>query len=116
MSVIDTVGKRLKIPVWMLLPQASDVKLTAQAYLGKEPLINLASLLQHRVAAENLDTLLQTSDDGCKGDEHGAAAIVTPGPNRRGARGRRGGSKNRTDRPDGARSDGGVSNESEEDR
>jgi hypothetical protein len=115
-SVTDTFGKRLKIPVWMLLPEAANISITEQAYLRRDSLLSLSSLLKQLIATENHDTLLQTSDDGCKGDPHGATATVTPGPNRRGTRTYRGGGKSRTGRPHGTHSGDSFSNRTKEDR
>jgi hypothetical protein len=115
-SVIDAAGKRLKIPVWMLSPEAANVGITERAYLGRDSLLSLTSLLKQLIATVNHDTLLQTSDDGCKGDPHGATATVTPGPNRRGTRASRSGEKNRTGRSHGTHSGDSFSNGTKEDR
>ena len=56
-SVIDAVGKRLKIPVWMLSPEAAHCKISTQADLSRESLLSLASLLKQRTASETDDTL-----------------------------------------------------------
>jgi hypothetical protein len=114
--VIDAAGKRLKIPVWMLLPEAANVGITEQAYLGRDSLLSLSSLLKQLIATKNHDTLLQTSDDGCKGDPDGATATVTPVPNKRGTRAYRGGEKNRTGRSHGTHSGDSFSNGTKEDR
>jgi hypothetical protein len=115
-SVTDAAGKRLKIPVWMLLPEAANVRITEQAYLNRDSLLSLTSLLKQLIATENDGTLLPTSEDGYKGDPHGATATVTPGPNRRGTRAHRGQGKNRTGRSHGAHSGDSFSNGTEEDR
>ena len=46
MSVIDTVGKRLKIPVWMLSPEAAHSKISTQASLSRESLLSLAFVVE----------------------------------------------------------------------
>ena len=46
-SVLDPVGKRLKIPVWMLSSAAANIVTTEQALLSREALLNLTSLLTH---------------------------------------------------------------------
>ena len=66
-SVIDPAGKRLKIPVWMLLPQAADLKLHDQAHLSREALLNVSSLVGTPPTTGIHDNLPQTSVDGCKG-------------------------------------------------
>ncbi|WP_211256406.1 hypothetical protein, partial [Edaphobacter aggregans] len=68
MSVIDQAGKRLKIPVWMLSPDSSEVKISERVYLSKEALLSLTSLLRLRADEDrNHDNLLPTAVDGSKG-------------------------------------------------
>src|SRR6201998_3180418 len=43
--VSDTAGRRLKIPVWMLLPECAGIKIWQQPHLGKHALLSLASLI-----------------------------------------------------------------------
>src|SRR6516162_9734627 len=43
--VMDPAGRRLKIPVWMLLPECAEVKISQQPHLGKHALLSLASLI-----------------------------------------------------------------------
>ena len=43
---MDAVGKRLKIPVWMLSPEAARAEIARDAYLNSDSLLNLAQLLQ----------------------------------------------------------------------
>jgi hypothetical protein len=103
-SVIDAAGKRLKIPVWMLMPAAANVKISEQGRLSSESLLNVTLLLRQLVGAEEHDNLLQTSVDGCKGDQHGAATTFKPDPNRRGTRARRRDGESRTARSHGSHS------------
>jgi hypothetical protein len=44
-SVIDRAGKRLKIPAWMLSPEAGSIAISERIHLSKEALLSLASLL-----------------------------------------------------------------------
>jgi len=77
-SVIDPTGRRLKIPVWMLLPDCADIKITERPHLSKEALLSLASLLSPAKPEGHVqDNLLQTVVDGCKGGER--AATTTSG-------------------------------------
>ena len=112
-SVIDPTGRRLKIPVWMLLPDSAKIKIAEQAYLNKEALLSLASLvsmpreMEDRVHANLLPAVVDT----CKGGHR--AATTTPGPGDRKSRDhgtdRRRDTK-RTDRSHGPHSGGGLSN------
>ena len=112
-SVIDPTGRRLKIPVWMLLPDSAKIKIAEQAYLNKEALLSVASLvstpreMEDRVHANLLPAVVDT----WKGGQH--AATTTPGPGdrkkgcRRAHRRRR---PRRTDRTHDPHSAGGLSN------
>src|SRR5436189_3214149 len=40
--VMDGVGKRLKIPVWMLSPEAARAEIARGAYLNSDSLLSLA--------------------------------------------------------------------------
>jgi hypothetical protein len=115
-SVQDPIGKRLKIPVWMLSSAAADIKTTEQALLSRQALLNLASLLTHSTVNGVHDNLPQTSVDGRKGGHRAAATTLEPDPNRRGAHARRGDGQNRTGRSHGSHAGDSVSNASKEDR
>ena len=115
-SVLDPVGKRLKIPTWMLSPSAANIKTTEQALLSREALFSLSSLLIQPTVTGIHDNLLQTPVDGCKGGHRAAATTLGPGPNKRGTRARRRDGQSRTGRPHGAHSGDGFSNGSKEDR
>lgn len=112
-SVIDPTGRRLKIPVWMLLPDSAKIKIAEQAYLNKEALLSLASLvstpreMEDRVHANLLPAVVDT----CKGGQRAATTISGPGDRKSGDHGtdRRHDTK-RTDRSHGSRSGGGLSN------
>ena len=115
-SVLDPVGKRLKIPVWMLSSTASSITITEQALLSKEALLNLTSLLTHSTVNGIHDNLPQTSAVRRKGGHRAAAITPEPDPTRRGTRARRGDGQNRTGRSHGSHSSDSFSNGNKEDR
>jgi hypothetical protein len=49
---MDPAGRRLKIPVWMLLPECTEIKISQQPHLGKEALLSLASLIASQLDSE----------------------------------------------------------------
>ena len=76
-SVIDPTGRRLKIPVWMLLPDFAEIKITERPHLSKEALLSLSLSLSSLLSLPDPeghvhDNLLQTVVDGCKGGERTA--------------------------------------------
>jgi hypothetical protein len=79
-SVIDPIGKRLKIPVWMLSPECAPTRITEEPHLSKEALLHLTSLLATRLptADQIHDNLLQTVVDEHNGGQRGAT--TTSGP------------------------------------
>ena len=112
-SVIDSTGRRLKIPVWMLLPDSAQIKIAEQPYLSKEALLSLASLvstprgIEDRVHANLLPAVVDT----CKGGQRATTTTSGPGDRKRGGRGAdRRRDTNRTDRSHGPHSGGGFSN------
>jgi hypothetical protein len=74
-TVLDTNGRRLKIPIWMLSAEAADARIAEQAYLSKHALQNLADLLAIRLPTEdnNHDNLLPRVT-GRQGGQRGAVA------------------------------------------
>ena len=110
-SVIDRGGKRLKIPVWMLLPDCTAIKISDEVHLSKEALLSLMLLLSpHAPEDRDHDNLLPTAVDGCKGGHRGAtktAGSDDPGRKRNRADGCD--DARRSDRSDGSHSDGGLS-------
>jgi len=110
-TVMDAAGRRLKIPVWMLLPDSADVQIVEQAHLNKEALLGLTTLLAAQLDFKDIvnDNLPQTVVNGRKGGQRGAT--TTSGPEGAGMRNRvdRGKRTNRTDRSHGPRSGGGLS-------
>ena len=105
---MDAVGKRLKIPVWMLSPEAARAEIARGAYLNSDSLLSLALLLQ-TATSKDRGNLLQTSADDSKGDHHAATTTAKPGSNRRRSRDPRGNGQRRSARSHGARSDDSVS-------
>ena len=110
-AVVDPVGKRLKIPVWMLSPECAAITITEQPHLSSPSLLSLVSLLSTRlhVPDQIRDNLLETVVDGCKGGQRGATTTSGPG-DPKGKRGRTPGPKgtNRTDRSHGPHSGDGL--------
>lgn len=112
--VLDSAGRRLKIPVWMLLSSANSIIVTEQARLSKEALLNVTLLFDQWNASGNSDNLLQPSVDGGKRGHHAAATTVRGKPNRRGTRARGGDDKSRSNPTDGTHSGDGLSNKTQE--
>ena len=111
-TVVESNGSRLKIPVWMLSPDCADVDMEGEPHLGKEALLNLASLLATVLSSADPDhgKLLQIAVDRGKGGQRGAAT-ATSGP--KGRKARRASSDRRTgatraDRSHGQHSGGGI--------
>jgi hypothetical protein len=100
-SIRDPSGKRLKVPVWMLTPHASHVRIVEQPLLSKEALLSLTSLIAPVLDITN-HNLPQTVVDGCKGGQRGPTA-TSGSDDIEGTRERAGRSTSRTDRSDGAR-------------
>jgi len=111
-SIIESTGRRLKIPVWMLLPECAEIKISERPRLSKEALLSLTSLLltPHNSKDHGRDNLLQTAVDGCEGGRRGATE--TSGPDDPKSKRSRAGGRKGTRRPDrshGPHSGGGVS-------
>jgi len=110
-TVMESSGSRLKIPVWMLSPDCAAVEVEDNPHLGKEALLNLASLLAAVLSSADADhdNLLQIALDRSNGGQRGSTA--TSGPKGRKARrataDRRAGAT-RVGRPDGQHSGGGI--------
>src|SRR5215471_20161376 len=77
---MDPAGRRLKIPVWMLLPECAGIRISQRPHLGKEALLFLASLIASQLASEDRDhdNLLQTPVSGCEGGRRGATSTSGP--------------------------------------
>src|SRR6202035_1488750 len=44
-GVASPAGRRLKIPMWMLLPECGEITISQRPHLGKQALLSLASLI-----------------------------------------------------------------------
>jgi hypothetical protein len=112
-SVIDRAGKRLKIPVWMLSPEAGSIAISERIHLSKEALLSLASLLSlHAGENRGHDNLLSNAVSECQGGHRGATGTVGPDDSgRKRNRARRCDSARRSGRSDGSHSGGGFSSE-----
>jgi hypothetical protein len=78
--VRDPGGRRLKIPVWMLLPESAEIMISERPQLGKEALLSLASLIASQPDSKDRvhDDLLQTPVSGCEGGRRGATSTTGP--------------------------------------
>jgi hypothetical protein len=75
--VIDQTGRRLKIPVWMLSPEAAGIVISEQAHLSKQALLSLASLLSLGTSkSHGHDNLLPAAVDECKGGHREAIGTI----------------------------------------
>lgn len=112
-SVIDPAGKRLRIPVWMLLPDSAEIKIAEQPSLSKEALLCLVSLVATPKDIEDRVhvNLLHAVVDTCKGGQRAATTTSGPGDRKKGSRrADRRHDTNRTDRSHGPNSGGDLSN------
>jgi len=76
---MDPAGRRLKIPVWMLLPECAGIRISRRPHLGKEALLSLASLIASQLASKDRGhDNLQTPVSGCEGGRHGATSTSGP--------------------------------------
>src|SRR5215471_26856 len=110
--VMDPAGRRLKIPVWMLLPGCAGIRISRRPHLGKEALLSLASLIASQLAFKDRvhDNLLQTPVSGCEGGRRGATSISGPDDPKGMRRRANGGSDTRrSDRSHGPSSGSGLS-------
>ncbi len=83
--VMGPGGKRLKIPVWMLLRECAEIMISERAHLGKEALLSLASLIASQPDSKDRvhDDLLQTPVSGCEGGHRGATSTSRPDDSKR---------------------------------
>jgi hypothetical protein len=74
--VVDPAGRRLQIPVWMLLRECAEIRISQRPHLGKEALLSLASLIALQLDPKDRvhDNLLQTPVSGCEGGRRGATS------------------------------------------
>ena len=78
--VMDPGGRRLKIPVWMLLRECAEIMISERPHLGKEALLSLASLIASQPDSKGRvhDDLLQTPVSGCEGGHRGTTSTSGP--------------------------------------
>ena len=110
-TVMGPSGSRLKIPVWMLSSACADVEIDDKPSLGKDALLNLASLLDAALTSADADhdDLLQIAVERSNGGQGSATATSRPNDRkarRASARGRKG--KTRSHRSDGQHSGGSI--------
>jgi hypothetical protein len=108
---MDPAGKRLKIPVWMLLPECAEIKISAQPHLSKQALLSLALLIaSHLDSKEDVhDNLLQPAVNGCEGERRAASISRPDDPKRMRCHATGRSDPRRSDRCNGPRSGGGLS-------
>jgi hypothetical protein len=110
--VVDPGGRRLKIPVWMLLRECAEIMISERPHLGKEALLSLASLIASQRDSKGRvhDDLLQTPVSECEGGHRGTTSTSGPDDSKRkrcGVDGR--GDTRRSHQSHGPRCDGGLS-------
>jgi hypothetical protein len=115
--LMDPAGRRLKIPVWMLLPEFAEITISQQPYLGQQALLSLASLIASQLDSKNPahDNLRQPRVRGSAGGRRGATSTFrSDGPKgmRRRANGRS--DTRRSDRSHSTRDSSGASREKRE--
>jgi hypothetical protein len=108
----DPCGRRLKIPVWMLLGECAEIMISRQPHLGKEALLSLASLIASQPDSKGRvhDDLLQTPVSECEGGHRGTTSTSGPDDSKRkrcGVDGR--GDTRRSHQSHGPRCDGSLS-------
>src|ERR1700730_3423052 len=78
--VMDPGGRRLKIPVWMLLQESAEIVISERPHLCMEALLTLASLITSQPDSKSRvhDDLLQTRVKGCERDHRGETSTSVP--------------------------------------
>jgi hypothetical protein len=110
-TVMGPNGSRLKIPVWMLSSACADVEIDDKPSLGRDALLNLASLLAGSLTSTEADddNLLHIAVDGSNGGQGSATATSRPDDrSARGASARRRTGNARNHRSDGQHSGGSI--------
>jgi hypothetical protein len=65
---MDPAGRRLKIPIWMLLPECAEITISKRPCLGKQALLCLASLISSQLDSKDpVHDLRQTRVSGFAG-------------------------------------------------
>jgi hypothetical protein len=110
--VVDPGGRRLKIPIWMLLPECAETTISQRAHLSKQALLSLASLITSQLDSKDPvhDNLRQTRGSGCEGGRRGATSTSgSDDPNRMRCRANGRSDARRSNRSHGPRSSSGLS-------
>ena len=118
-TVMDSSGGRLKIPVWMLSSAWADVEIQDKPHLNKDALLNLAWLLSGALTSTDADhdNLQQIAVDRSNGGQGSATATSRPDDRKaRGASARGCKGDTRTHRSDGQHSGGSISSSGRESR
>jgi hypothetical protein len=110
--VVDPAGRRLKIPIWMLLPECAETTISQRPHLSKQALLSLASLIISQLDSKDPvhDNLRQTPVSECEGGRRGATS-TSGSDDPKGMRCRANGRSDtrRSDRSHGPRSSSGLS-------
>src|SRR6516225_9111742 len=66
--VMDPAGRRLKIPIWMLLPECAEITISQRPHLSKQALLSLGSLITSQLDSKDPvhDNLRQTRVSPCE--------------------------------------------------
>ena len=110
--VMDPAGRRLKIPIWMLLPECAEITISQRPHLGKQALLSLASLITSHLDSKDPvhANLRQTRVSGFEGGRRGATSTSGPDdPKAMRCRANGRSDTRRSDRSHGPRSSSGLS-------
>src|SRR5215475_6515761 len=79
-SVSWIQGRRLKIPIWMLLLECAEITISPRPHLGKQALLSLASLITSQLDSKDPvhANLRQTRVRGFEGGRRGATSTSGP--------------------------------------
>src|SRR5271169_1407827 len=72
--VMDPAGRRLKIPIWMLLPECAEITISQWPRLGKRALLSLASLIASQLDSPVHDNLRRPRGSGSEGGRRGGTS------------------------------------------
>src|ERR1700756_1904966 len=78
--VMDPAGRRLKIPIWMLLAECAEITISKRPHLGKQALLSLASLISSQLDSKDPvhAILRQTRVSGFAGGRRDATSTSGP--------------------------------------
>jgi hypothetical protein len=110
--VMDPAGRRLKIPIWMLLPECAEITISQRPHLSKQALLSLASLITSQLDSQDPvhANLRQTRVSGFAGGRRGATSTSGPDdPKGMRCRANRRSDTRRSDQSHGPRSSSGPS-------